>query len=61
MQSENQETPPSTSDLETLYQARAYITAGCCLAIGFRYAGTCDEKPYKCLVGLDLWSLWLEP
>ena len=46
-------------DLQTLYQAKAYITAGCCFAIGLRYAGSCKHEPYNCLVSLLPLSLSL--
>ena len=47
-------------DLQTLYQARAYITAGCCFAIGLKFAGSCEQEAYSCLVSLSL-SLSLPP
>ena len=39
-------------DYQTLNQALFNITAGCCLAMGLRYAGTCDKRALKCLVGV---------
>lgn len=40
-----------TLDYQTLSQALVNITAGCCMAMGLRYAGTCDQSAFKCLVG----------
>ena len=42
-----------TIDYQTLSQAHANITAGCCMALGLRFAGTCDHGAFKCLVGVD--------
>ena len=42
-----------TVDYQTISQAHANITAGCCMAMGLRYAGTCDRGAFKCLVGVD--------
>ena len=41
-----------TVDYQTLSQALVNITAGCCMAMGLRYAGTCDKSAFKCLVGV---------
>lgn len=45
-----EERQDQTMDLETVYRAHAYITAGCCFALGLKYAGTCSQQPYQCLV-----------
>ena len=31
-------------------QAYVNMVSGCCLAMGLRYAGTCDQMAYQCLV-----------
>lgn len=40
----------TTIDSQTLHQAYFFITAGTAFAMGLRFAGSCDDKPYKCLV-----------
>jgi hypothetical protein len=37
-------------DCQTLGQALVNITAGCCMAMGLRYASTCDQSAFRCLV-----------
>lgn len=37
-------------DVQTLSQARAFITAGSCFAIGLRFSGSRDERARQCLV-----------
>ena len=39
-------------DYQTMGQAHANITAGCCMAMGLRYAGTYDNDAFECLVGV---------
>ncbi len=39
-------------DYQTLGQALVNITAGCCMAMGLRYASTCDQSAFRCLVGV---------
>ena len=45
--------PPSLSSLSS--QAMVCISAGCCLAIGLRYAGTLDKQAHSVLV--RIWQL----
>jgi hypothetical protein len=40
----------SHCDMEILQQAACNITAGCCVSIGLRYAGSRNEKAFKCLL-----------
>ena len=47
--------PPDSTpavDYQTVSQAQANIIAGCCMAMGLRYAGTCDPDAFECLVGV---------
>ena len=41
-----------TINSAVLFPSQAYVNtvAGCCLAMGLCYAGTCDQKAYQCLV-----------
>ncbi|TRY97620.1 hypothetical protein DNTS_004749 [Danionella cerebrum] len=50
----NQDHTPVSEDLnmETLVQAHAYIIAGGCLAVGFRFAGSANSDAFECLTGL---------
>lgn len=41
---------PSGVDHQSLRQAYLSIVAGCCLAMGLRYAGTCDSAAFQCLL-----------
>ncbi|XP_051781384.1 anaphase-promoting complex subunit 1 isoform X2 [Erpetoichthys calabaricus] len=36
-------------NMETLAQAHVYIIAGACMALGFRFAGSANEKAFSCL------------
>ena len=46
----------TTVDYQTVSQALVNITAGCGMAMGLRYAGTCDRDAFLCLVGVVKWS-----
>ncbi|XP_048585959.1 anaphase-promoting complex subunit 1 isoform X2 [Nematostella vectensis] len=40
----------SDIDLQTLSQAKASIIAGCCLAMGMRFAGSANQEAFTCLM-----------
>ena len=45
-----QKTDVEDVDFQTLSQAHIYITAGCCFALGLKFAGSLDKRAYKCLL-----------
>lgn len=40
----------SEIDVETLSQAKVNIIAGCCMAMGFRFAGSANHQAFNCLM-----------